>query len=220
MSNSTRRTSPQAPDPWTNQERAVLNELATPWRIQEYLNGIDYSADHFYRAPRSVLRDRKAHCTDGAFFAAAALRRIGFEPMIAEMTAVRDDDHLIAPFRVDGYWGAIAKSNTTVLRYREPVFKSFRELVMSYFEFYFNTDGEKTLRGYCHPLRLSPHDSLSWMTNDEAIEPIIDRMVASRHLSVLTPAMEAALSPADPRVVEACFMGANRDGLYDPSKGG
>ena len=206
------------PDPWTDEERAALDELATPWRIQEFLNRIDYSADPFYRSPRSVLRDRKAHCTDGAFFAAAALRRLGFEPMIAEMTAVRDDDHLIAPYRVNGCWGAIAKSNTTVLRFREPVFRTIRELVMSYFEFYFNTDGEKTLRGYCQPLRLAPHDARCWMTNDDAIEGIIDRLVASKHLSVLTPAMEAALSPADPQVVEAGFLGANRDGLYDPSK--
>lgn len=218
MSRDARRTVFETDEPWNDEERAVLDALSTPWRIQEFLNRVDYSADPIYRSPRSVLRDRKAHCTDGAFFAAAALRRIGFEPMIAEMTAVRDDDHLIAPFRVNGWWGAVAKSNTTVLRFREPVFRSMRELVMSYFEFYFNTEGEKTLRGYCHPLRLAPHDQRSWMTNDAAIEPIIDRLVASKHVSLLTAEMEAALSPADPHVVEAGFLGANQDGLYDPKK--
>lgn len=206
-------------EPWTAEERAVLDSLASPWRIQEFLNRVDYSTDAFYRSPRSVLRDRRAHCVDGALMAAAALRRLGFDPMIAEMTAVRDDDHLMALYRVNGLWGAVAKSNTTVLRFREPVFRTLRELVMSYFEFYFNTAGEKTLRAYSQPLRLTRFDPREWMTSDDAVEGIIEELEATRHVSVVSEAMAAELNPVDKQVLEAGFLGANPDGLFDPSEG-
>ncbi len=108
--------------------------LDSPAAIQAFLDGLPYSADPFYRCPASVLRDGKAHCFDGALFAAAALRRLGFPPAIVDMLPERDDDHILAIYKVDGHWGAIAKSNFVGLRFREAVYASLRELVMSYFE--------------------------------------------------------------------------------------
>lgn len=197
-------------------EDRELGALSSPHLVQEFLSGLDYSTDPFYRSPRSVLRDRKAHCADGAFFAAAALRRLGHPPAILDLKAVRDDDHLLALFRVGGRWGAVAKSNTTVLRFREPVFRTLRELVLSYFEFYFNVRGEKTLRSYSVPLRLDRFDALEWTVRDEALPRIVARLDSSRHIPILPRAMESSLSPVSPQVLEAGLLGANHDGLYDP----
>ena len=127
-------------------ERQLLSGLESPAAIQAFLNTIPYSEDHFYRCPLRVLRERKGHCFDGALFAAMALRRIGYPPLILELIPnERDDDHILALFKQDGCWGAVAQSNFTGLRYREPVYRSLRELVMSYFEDFFNSVGEKTL---------------------------------------------------------------------------
>jgi hypothetical protein len=142
-------------DQLTDHERQTLAGLDSPAAIQAFLDDIPYSTDDFYRCPLRVLRERTAHCFDGALFGAAALRRLGYPPLILDMLAERDDEHLLALYRVDSHWGAVAKSNFAGLRFREPVYRSLRELVMSYFEDYFNADGEKTLRGYTVPLDLS-----------------------------------------------------------------
>src|SRR5512141_824105 len=138
--------------PWTEVEWASLRQLDSPEAIQEYLDGMPYNDEITCRSPRRVMRDRKGHCMEGAMFAAAALERLGHPPLLVDIWAARHDDHLIVPFRRDGLLGAVAKSNYTGLRYRSPVFRSLRELVMSYFEDYFNPEGELTLRSYTRPL--------------------------------------------------------------------
>jgi hypothetical protein len=190
--------------------------LDSPAAIQAFLDGIPYSADPFYRCPARVLRDSRAHCFDGALFAAAALRPLGFPPLIVDMLAERDDDHILAIFRVEGFWGAIAKSNFVGLRFREPVYASLRELVMSYFEVFYNVDCEKTLRGYTAPMSLKPFDRRRWMSRDEPLETIAARLDEIRKVSVLTPAMVARLSPMDPRSYEAGMLGTLPEGLYKP----
>ena len=122
----------------TSSERKVLDGLNSPIKIQSFLDTIPYSEDEFYRCPLRVLRERKAHCFDGALFAAMALRRIGYPPLILELIPNgRDDDHILALFKHHDHWGAVAQSNFTGLRFREPIYRSLRELVMSYFEDYF-----------------------------------------------------------------------------------
>ncbi len=131
---------------WTKEELKFLDQLNTPLKIQQYLDSISYNATHETNSPRWVMRKKRAHCVEGALFAAACLENQDFRPMVVDMRAENDDDHVIAVYNIDGCWGAIAKSNFTVIRQREPVYKSVRELVMSYFDFYFNSLGEKTLR--------------------------------------------------------------------------
>jgi len=122
-------------------ERGMISGLTSPARIQAFLDDIAYSTDDFYRCPLRVLRERTAHCFDGAVFAAAALRRLGHPPLILDLLSNgRDDEHLLALFKVDGHWGAVAKSNFVGLRFREPVYRSLRELAMSYFEQYYNIE--------------------------------------------------------------------------------
>lgn len=195
-------------------EDPAVAALRTPEDIQRFLDDTPYSSDPIYRCPQSVLRDRRAHCLDGALLAAWALRRLGDPPLIVDLRAVRDDDHVITIFRRRGRIGAIAKSNVVGLRFREPVYRSLRELVMSYFELYYNTDGEKTLRSYSVPLDLRRFDALDWPTRDEAVDTIVARLDASRHHELLTKPMIAALSPVDERSYRAGLMGADPAGLY------
>ena len=145
-------------------ELAVLRQLSTPAKIQRFLDeDIGYNKEHegdTFRSPRRVLRDRTAQCVEGALFGAAALRVNGFPPLVVDLEAVRDDDHVLAVFRHHGCWGAIAKSNYAGLRFREPVYRTLRELVVSYFEHYYNPGGEKTLRTYSRPVNLKRFDPI------------------------------------------------------------
>jgi hypothetical protein len=197
-------------------ERKLLGRLGSPSAIQAFLDTIPYSADEIYRSPRSVIRDRKAHCFDGALFAACALRRLGHRPLLCDLGAVRDDDHVIALYQRDGHLGAIAKSNFVGIRFREPIFRSLRELALSYFESYYNVDGEKTLRSYSVSVDLSAFDAIDWMTRDEGLDAIADRLSSVRHTPILTPAIERGLTPVDARSYQAGLLGVNAAGLYKP----
>lgn len=201
----------------TNQERSIMSKLDSPINIQTFLDSIEYSCEPVYRCPLQVLRDRLAHCFDGALFAAAALRRIGYPPLILDMIPNgRDDDHLLALYKKDGFWGAVAKSNFVGLRFREPVFRSLRELVLSYFENYFNIEGKKTLRGYTLPLNLKVFDKFNWMTSDKSLERIAQRTDEIKRYFLLTEKMIAGLSKVDERFYKAAMMGANKAGLFKP----
>ncbi len=215
----TDRTQADAQQAWTRDELAILVHLDSPDRIQVFLDGLPYSSDPIYRSPRSVLRDRKAHCFDGALFAAAALRLIGFPPLIVDMQAVRDDDHILAIFRSGPHWGAVAKSNFVGLRFREPIYRSLRELVISYFDSYYNMEREKTLRGYTVPLNLREFDSICWMTDDSGLEKIAARLDQIRSFRLLTEAMIEKLVSVDDRTFEAGMLGADPDGIYGVGKG-
>ncbi len=214
----TDRTQAGAQQAWTSEEMAVLAQLTSPDRIQTFLDGLAYSADPIYRSPRSVLRDRKAHCFDGALFAAAALRHIGFPPRIVDMQAVRDDDHILAIFRSGPYWGAVAKSNFVGLRFREPIYRSLRELVISYFDSYYNLEREKTLRGYTVPLDLREFDSICWMTEDSGLDQIAAKLDDIRSFRLLTDEMIEKLVLVDDRSFEAGMLGADPDGIYGAGK--
>lgn len=195
-------------------ERSLFSKLTTPFKIQEFLDTIPYSDEERYRCPKSVLRDRKAHCYDGAVFAAAALRMIGHPPLLVEIVPNhRDDDHILAVFRYGKHWGAVAKSNFVGLRFREPVYRDLRELIMSYFESYFNIKREKTLIGYSAPLILNRFDKLHWPINDSAMDAIAEGLDNTRKYRVLSPAMTRQLSLVDKRFYKAGLLGANPRGL-------
>jgi hypothetical protein len=193
------------------EELATLRRLTTTEKIQAFLDEeIRYNKELYgatCRSPRRVLRDRVAHCIEGALFAAAALRCLGYPPVIVDLEAVRDDDHVIAIFKKRGHWGAIAKSNYAGLRFREPVYRSLRELVMSYFEHYYNLEGEKTLRTYSRPVQLARFDSISWMTTEKDLWPINDYLCSLPHRPLLTPAMLRKKRRMDARLYRAGLIG-------------
>jgi hypothetical protein len=201
---------------WTKEELSLFKKLSDPDKIQGFLDSIDYNPAYECRSPRWVIKRRKAHCFEGAIFAAAALRFIGYKPLLIDMKSFNDDDHVIAIFRVDGYWGAVAKSNFTTLRYREPVYRSIRELIMSYFDFYFNTKGEKSLRSYSLPLDLSVYDSRKWETTDEDLEYIGDKIESLHHFPVVSEKQLKRLYNASETVMKAGMLGSNEEGLFKP----
>jgi hypothetical protein len=198
-------------------ELQTFRMLKTPYAIQCYLLDLPYSAEERYRSPASVVRDHTAHCFDGALFAAAALRFIGHPPLIMDLLPNgRDDDHLIAPFKVRDHWGAVAKSNFSGLTFREPIHRSLRELVLTYFEPFYNVQKEKTLRKYTVPLDLRQFDLINWMGSDEYLDGIAGRLDEIRKVTLITPAMARRFSPVDERSYQAGLLGANWDGLYKP----
>ncbi|MCB9336483.1 MAG: hypothetical protein H6586_10055 [Flavobacteriales bacterium] len=194
-------------------------KLNSPQKIQKFLDSIPYSSDPIYRCPLRVLKDQKAHCFDGAVFAAAILTQIGFKPLILDMIPnERDDDHVLALFKYEGHWGAIAKSNFAGLRYREPIYRNLRELVLSYFEQYYNLEREKTLRGYTSHLNLNSFTKFDWMTNNNTMELIAQRLDEIKRYDLMTPTILSNLSKVDERLYKAGLLGANEAGLFKPKK--
>ena len=203
---------------WIKEEIVIFKKLSDPDKIPRFLDSLDYNPKYECRSPRWVLKKRSAHCFEGAIFAAAALQFLGYKPLLVDMKAINDDDHVIAIFKVNGHWGAVAKSNFTTLRYREPVYRSLRELVMSYFDFYFNLLGEKTLRSYSLPLDLSIFNNRHWETTDEDLEYIGDKIESLYHHDVVTPQMIEKLEIASVSLIKAGLMGSNEAGLFKPKK--
>jgi hypothetical protein len=203
---------------WIKAELALFKKLDSPIKIQRYLNKIAYDPEYATSSPRWIIKEKKANCFEGALFAAAALRQLNHPPRLVDIRSWNDDDHVIAVFKERGRWGAVAKSNYTVLRFREPVYRSVRELVMSYFDVYFNAIGQKTMRSYSRPLDLTQFDRRDWMTTDEDLGYIGDKLDAMAHVRVLTPAMVRALNPADSDLVKAGLLGARKSGLFKPKE--
>jgi hypothetical protein len=191
----------------TSAELATFRRrLNTPVRIQQFLDDIPYNVEadgETFRSPRRVLRDVTANCIEGAVFAAAALRVQGQPPLIMDLTAVHDEDHVIAVFRQRGLWGAIATSKFTGLRYREPVYRTLRELAMSYFEHYYNLAGERTLRGHGRPVNLGRFDRLHWMTSEQDLWPIAEHLERIPHIRLVPQAVARSLTPLDARLKAA-----------------
>jgi hypothetical protein len=154
-----------------------------------------------------VLREGTAHCMEGAFFGAAALRANGHPPLIVDLEAEHDTDHVLAVYRVKGLWGAVAKSNYTGCRYREPVYRSLRELAMSYFNIYFNMRGERTLRTFSRPVNLARFDDRQWMTTEKPIWFIVYHLLEIHHYKLLPLGMAKRLHRVDERTFRAEILG-------------
>jgi hypothetical protein len=200
------------------EQRQVFTSFKTPADIQNFLDSIPYSPEDRNRCPLNVVRDRQAHCLDGALFGAAALRYLGFPAQLIDMfpDPGMDDDHVLAIYRRGKYLGAVAKSNFSGLRFREAVYRSPRELVMSYFEDFFNSNGVKTMRTYTPILNLDKLDDVQWMTTDAGANAVEKWLLSLRRFPVITPEMTAGLSTVDQRSYEAGMLGVNKDGLYKP----
>lgn len=192
----------------TRGEAAALRRLSPPWRIQRFLDELAYDVPGAgCRSPRRVLRERAVQCMDGALFAAAALRLQGHPPLILDLEGEQDTDHVLAVFRSHGCWGAIARSNYSGLRFREPVFRGIRDLVLSYVESYFNLRREKTLRRYSRPVGLARFDRRGWMTSEEDLWYVAQYLVGIRHYRLHSLATERGLATVDRRMFGAGLVG-------------
>src|SRR5262245_59257700 len=192
----------------TSREWSFLSNLTPASRIQRFLDGLDYDVrGEGCRSGRRVLRERKVQCMDGALFAAAALRVQGHPPLIVDLEAVQDDDHVLAVFRQNGRWGAVARSNYSGLRFREPVHRTIESLVLSYFESYFNLRGEKTLRRYSSPFNVSRFDRIEWMTSERDLWESPEALCDIPHRTLLPPGVVRDLSTVDRRLFRAGLVG-------------
>jgi hypothetical protein len=185
-----------------------LRSLNTPAKIQDFLDSLRYQYADTAWSPRRVLRERAGHCMEGAMLAAAALRMNGYPPLVMDLEAVRDDDHVVALYRVHGLWGGIAKSNYAGLRFRAPIYRTLRELALSYFEHYYNLRGERTLRTYSGPVNLTRFDRQHWMTSDEDVWCVPEYLAAVRHYPLFPVKVARALPRLDRRSYDAGMHGS------------
>jgi len=173
----------------TRAEFAVLRRLSTPEKIQDFLNALPANFEiggETCMSVREVLRRRRAHCIEGAMLAACALWVHGEPPLLLDLRAARDYDHVVALFRRGGCWGAISKTNPSVLRWRDPVYRSLRELAMSYLHEYANGRGQKTLRSYAGPFDLRRFDPKLWVTNGKNCWDVGETLDEIRHTPLVT----------------------------------
>jgi hypothetical protein len=191
----------------TPKELRKLRRLKSPHGIQRFLDDMPYHLGDTAWSPRVVLREGTAHCLEGAMFAAAALRANGFPPLIMDLEADHDTDHVVAIFRMNGHWGAVAKSNYTGCRYREPVYRTLRELAMSYFNTYFNMRRERTLRTFSRPVNLARFDAQQWMTTEKPIWFIVEYLFEIHHYKLLRPGMDKRLHRVDQRLFHGEIVG-------------
>ena len=193
---------------FTKEEVKLFKSLNNPKKIQDFLNQIPINKElngDTCISPKEVLKQNHAHCIEGAMLAATILRFYNQPPLLLDLTASkRDFDHVVALFKKDGYWGAISKTNHAVLRYREPIYKTIRELALSYFhEYFLNENGKKTLRSYSIPINLSKLDYKNWMTSEKNVWCVPEYLIKAKHYPILTKKQILFLRKAEPIEIEA-----------------
>ena len=192
--------------------RKKFRNLNSPFAIQEYLDSMPYIGEERDRSPLHVMLDGQCHCLDGGFLAALALWRIGFRPLLIDIVPDpgMDDDHVLALYQVEDRWGAIAKSNYINLGFREPVYKSLRELVMTYFEHYCSINKQKTLRGYTRPLDASRYTHLHWAWDETGANRLYHKHFYGRKaIPLITKSTAKRLNPLTNRAYAAETLHTN-----------
>jgi len=186
---------------FSKSEIKILKKLSTPIKIQNYLDKIPMNWEkrgETYFSPRRALKEKKMHCLEGALVAAAALWLRGEKPLLLDLKTKGDVDHVVALYRRNGYWGAISKTNHAALRFRDPVYKTLRELALSYFHEYFrDKDGKKTLVSYSSkPFDLRAH-GIEWVTTEKDLQHIVDAIDNAPHKQIYPKKNRALIRPAD-----------------------
>jgi len=199
---------------WTKSEQRILEKLSSPHKIQKFIDGLTYNPEDDAFSPRQVLVTKKAHCLEGAMLAAAALEFHGVKPFLIDLVAHRDDHHVITVFKTSSGWGSLSKSNTTLLRGRTPLYKTYRELVMSYFDFYFNQKGQLSLESFSKPISFERFKKFNWRWTSENLIELGYSLESYPHISILPRATLVKLKPVSEDVNRACFLFSDRSALF------
>jgi hypothetical protein len=192
---------PRALSALTKEELNVLRKLSTPIKIQDYLDSLPINFEkrgETCYSPRRVLREKKAHCIEGAMLAAVALMLAGEKPLLLDLkTLPSDDEHVVALYKRNGRWGAISKTNHATVRFRDPIYRNVRELAASYFhEYFLDSTGVKTLRSYSEPINLNRFGS-AWITAEEDLWHIADALDTVPHFPFFPPENARYIRKAD-----------------------
>jgi hypothetical protein len=199
---------------WTPDERRFLRRLKTPDHIQGHLDQLVYNPHDSTLSPRYVMLTNDGHCLEGCLLAAAALELQGYRPLLIDLQAHKDDHHVITVYKGRTGWGSLSKSNTTLLAGRRPYYKSIRELVMSYFDFYFNMDRKLSLYAYSNPINLNRFNHWNWRTTDQDLVGLGMSFNELPHYEIADLRDLGRLRPVGKRLSQACFLGADPRGLY------
>lgn len=199
---------------WTPGERKFLKSLNTSDKIQEYVDCLIYNPVNAALSPRYVMMTGDGHCLEACLLAAAALELQGHPPLLVDLRAYRDDDHVLCVYKTKTGWGSISKSNTTLLGGRPPYFKTIHELVMSYFPFYFNVSGQPSLYAYSDPINLNRYNDWDWRTTDENLEELGKSLNDVVHFELASMRELSKMPKVKPLLKDACFLGADPEGLY------
>jgi hypothetical protein len=188
-------------------EAKIFRKLGSPRKIQDFIDSLAINMEldaRTYMSPRRVLATGQAHCVEGALLAAAALAYHGQRPLLLDFQAAYDDeDHVVALFRQNGYWGAISKTNHPGLRYRDPIHQSLRGLAASYFHEYYLWDGRKSLRFYSKPFDLARYRPESWVTANADLDWLVHALDASAHSPIIPKGNLRKLRPASAFEIQA-----------------
>jgi len=196
--------------------RQTIKNIRSPFDVQEYLYSMPYNAESRDRSPLNVMLDQQCHCLDGGFLAALLLSKLGHKPLVLDIVPDpgMDDDHVLALYQLEGRWGAVAKSNFVNLGFREPVYKSLRELVMTYFEHYITPKKEKTLRGYTRPLDLARYPDTSWLYDEPAANRLYKQFYTRKAVPVITTKMAKRLNPVRENTFKAETFGTDMSQVF------
>ncbi len=200
---------------WTTKERRILAGLRTPALIQQFLDEIAYDVRAGAVSPRAVMRDGKANCFSGVLLACAALRELGHPPRLAYIDAAYDDGHCLALYEKDGLWGAVAKSNFTTLRSREPIYP-YLALGLSYFDGFFNLFGKRTMRSLTGPIELEPFEPRGWRFADDDLPYIDEAIDTAPKVWKLPRRIIKEINSVSEQLREAGLLGSNPEGLWRP----
>lgn len=199
---------------WTPEERRLLRSLNSYQKIQNYLDNLVYNSDDSCFSPRYVMITGEGHCLEGGLLAACAFEMMGYKPLMVDLVAHDDDHHVLTVFKTEHGWGSVSKSNTALLRSRMPFYKSIRELVMSYFDFYFNIQGQPSLLEFSAPINLNRFNHWNWRTSEADLMEMGMSFSDMPHTEIASWKQLTRLPRVSSRVKEACFLGADPDGLY------
>ncbi|MCB0328629.1 MAG: hypothetical protein KDD70_03165 [Bdellovibrionales bacterium] len=203
------------------QIKKFLSRMKTPHEVQGFLDSIPYNTDDLTRSALGVMESKKAHCFDGALFAAAALEFHGYPPLLMDLRSNgNDDDHVLAVFKTHGHFGAVAKSNFVGLRFREPIYRTLRELALSYFNSYINLEKERTLLEYSALINLTRCQEPDWRCASPTIsvyDPLADRLDRAKHYRLFSKKIERLLQLADDRLLRGETVGLNKAGAFTSS---
>ncbi len=191
---------------WADYELEIFKKLKTPDLIQNYLDKMDYNSSDDCLSPRYVLLSKDCHCFEGALLAAAILESHGHPPLLVDFKALEfDDPHVICVYKYKSHWGSIGKSSTSLLAGRSPVYKTIRELALSYFDFYFDKKGRKSLLAYSNPINLNNYNKLGWRTTEENLLQMGISLNRYPHKNFIPASILRKLSSANPRLIKSCF---------------